>query len=328
MKRIFLLSGENLDLAREEVIALTGNTFDSAGSYKMVDNLLILDADFKFSRLALTRKVYDYLFECSYKDLEKKMASFDWQSVYNKSFSLHITNVGNFSFHEKEAHLAKYIWNKVRSPRVDLDFSQTRIEILVTDKKIFVGKCIMILKQEFHKRRPSVRPERHPTTINPKFARAMINLTGIPTGKAVVDPFCGTGGILIEAGLMRFKTYGYDISPKMIEKAYKNLTYFKIRRFELEEFDATSLRKPVDYVVTDLPYGRGSKVSKDLKKLYLDFLHTLTDILRYKAVLVFPDFVDHKSLIAQASLKIEKEFSLYVHKNLTRNIVLLSKKKG
>ncbi len=320
MKCIFLLSGENLDLAREEVLALAGTQ-----DYWMFENVLILDADFRFDRLAMTRKVYQHLFECSSKDLNRGMEEFDWKKVYNKNFSLRIINLDDTRLHEKEAELAKYIWQKVKEPRVDLDHSQTRIEIIVTEEKIFVGKVIKEIPHEFHKRRPQSWPEKHPTTINPKLARACVNLTGIPVGKVLVDPFCGLGGILIEAGLMRFNTVGYDISGKMLLKCEKNLDYFKIRRFHLEKRDSTHLNSLLDYVVTDLPYGKGSKVSEKIEDLYSKFLKTLWKILRYKAVLIFPSFINHKKLLNDTDFIVENEFSIYVHKSLSRNIVVLSK---
>ncbi|MBW2965368.1 hypothetical protein KY363_07970, partial [Candidatus Woesearchaeota archaeon] len=89
MKTIFLLSGENLDLAREEVLALAGTQ-----DYWQFENVLICDADFRFDRLAMTRKVYQFLFECSYDDLHRKMDEFDWKRVYERNFSLRITNIG------------------------------------------------------------------------------------------------------------------------------------------------------------------------------------------------------------------------------------------
>ena len=320
MKCIFLLSGENLDLAREEVLALAGTQ-----DYWMFENVLILDADFRFDRLAMTRKVYQYLFECSSKELNKHMEAFDWKKIYQRNFSLRIINIGDIKLHEKEAELAKYIWQKVKEPRVDLEHAKTKIEIIVTEEKIFVGKVLKEIPKEFHKRRPTTRPEQHPTTINPKLARACVNLTGIPVGKVLVDPFCGTGGILIEAGLMRFNTVGYDISDKMLLKCEKNLDYFKIKRFHLENRDSTHISNLVDYVVTDLPYGKGSKITDKLEKLYSDFLNNLWKILRYKAVLIFPSFVNHKKLLNKTKFIVENEFNIYVHKSLSRNIVLLSK---
>ncbi|NQU78363.1 hypothetical protein HQ545_01200 [Candidatus Woesearchaeota archaeon] len=320
MKCIFLLSGEDLDMARDEVMALAGTE-----DHWMFDNVLVLDADFRFDRLSLTRKVYQHLFECSYADLDRMMAEYDWKKVYRNHFSLRIINLGPVKLPDKEALLAKHIWNKVREPRVDLKHAKTKIEIIVTGEKIFVGLVKKDINNEFSKRRPNTRPGRHPTTISPKLAKACINLTGIPVGKVLVDPFCGTGGIMIEGGLMRFNTIGYDISEKMLKMCHRNLDYFLIKRFRIEIQDATTLRNLLDYVVTDLPYGKSSKITDKLELLYADFLKTLENILRYKAVIIFPNSIDYLALLNKTGFVVEKTYNVYVHKSLSRNIVLISK---
>ena len=310
-------------MAQAEIQALCP---EKPKSFKRVDNVVICDTDFMFPRLALTKKVYDFLFEATSKNLNEKMKKFDWNEIYDKNFSLKITNAGSIKFYEKEATLAKHIWNQVHEPRVDLKFAQTKIEIILTEKKIFVGKLIYETITNFRMRRSHLRPAPHPTSIHPKLARACINLTGLPRGKILCDPFCGSGGILLEAGLMRFKTVGFDIDDGLLELAEKNLDAFKAKGFRLEKHDSTKLPEDVDYVTTDLPYGRSSKITKKLKLLYTDFLKSLEQNLKYKAVIIFPDFIDHKPLIAKTNFKIEKEFSWYIHKSLTRNIGLLSKK--
>jgi len=111
----------------------------------------------------------------------------------------------------------------------------------------------------------------------------------------------------------------------MLRMAEKNLTYFKIKRFHLEKRDATHLNNLVDYVVTDLPYGKGSHVTKDVDQLYSDFLRILWKILRYKAVVIFPSTVRHKTLLNKTRFRVDAEFNIYVHKSLSRNIVVLSR---
>ena len=237
-----------------------------------------------------------------------------------------IVNIGGFKFEDKEAELAKNIWRRVKMPRVDLKHSQTKIELIVTESKIYCGKVICTNKEEFMKRRPHLRPEHTPTSLNPKLARACINLTGIPTGKVVCDPFCGMGGLLIEAGLLRFNTIGYDIMNKTLKRCQKNLDYFKIKRYKLEKHDATKLSREVDYIVTDLPYGHSSAKTGDLNEIYSSFLKNLNKILKYKAVVIFPSFVKHSKLIKEAGLRLENEFHIYIHKSLTRVVTVVSKK--
>jgi len=77
--------------------------------------------------------------------------------------------------------------------------------------------------------------------------------------------------------------------------------------------------------VTDLPYGKNSIVSHELEILYLSFLKSLKKILGKRAVIVFPDFVDYKTLIKQSGLKLVEEFDFYIHKSLSKRIVVLKK---
>jgi tRNA (guanine10-N2)-dimethyltransferase len=315
MKHIFLLSKEDLGLAKAEVLALSGRK-----SAKLQGNILILDADFDFSRLAMTRKVYQHLFECNIADLEKRMSCFDWQSVYQKDFAVRILGSG---FSEKK--LAGYIWNNVKKPKVNLSNPKTGIDIIIVGKNAFVGKLVSDVFHDFFRRRPSTRPEQHPTTLDPKLALTCINLTGIPDKARILDPFCGIGGFLIEAGLLGLDVVGHDISAVMLGKCRKNLEFYKVKKFKLEKKDATKLSGSMDYVVTDLPYGKGSFISDDLESLYSNFLKALYKCLKCRAVVIFPDFVDHKKLLKKTKFNVEHVFNIYVHKSLSRNIVVLSK---
>jgi tRNA (guanine10-N2)-dimethyltransferase len=153
-----------------------------------------------------------------------------------------------------------------------------------------------------------------------------VNITGLPVGKLLIDPFCGTGGILIEAGLMRFNTLGFDISSKMLKKCERNMGFYGIKRFRLEKRDATHIRQALDYVVIDLTYGKSSKLTSDPEALYGKFLKNLYGVLKYKATIIFPSMIDHRKILKNTDFIVENEFNVYVHKSLSRNIVVLSKK--
>jgi tRNA (guanine10-N2)-dimethyltransferase len=321
MRCIFLLSGDFPQMARAEVLALARS--------KPVDEVrrvLVCDADFRWNRLGLTKKVYRFLFSCSPKLLENCMRDFDWHSVYKKSFSVRVTNLTKSVSPWKESELADFIWDSVEEPKVDLEHSQTPIELIVTDKKVFCGLLLEESGEEFSARRGHLRPENHPTTMSPKIARACVNLTGVDTGHTVFDPFCGTGGILIEAGLMRFKTVGYDIDEEMLKRCQHNLEFFKVKRFSLARRDSTKIDELMDYVVTDLPYGLHSSATDSIDSLYRDFLKVLGKNLKFKAVVMFPHFIDRKGLIEGAGLVAECEFAIPVHSSLTRYVVVIRKK--
>ena len=338
MKYIFLLSKEDLKLAKEEVLSLF-----NIDKYKLIDNLLFLELDDieLANRLAYTKKVYQFLFESNEKDIKNKIEEFDWQSIYKKDFAVRIS--GKDQFNLKEKTLASHIWNKLNNPKVNLDNPKTHIEFFMIKDKIYATKLIKDPHHTFESRKAHKRPERHPTALNPKLARAIINLAGAK--KSIMDPFCGAGGILIEAGLIGLKPIGYDLYKIMVEKSEKNLKHYKIKNYKLVNQDALKIKGKYDYIITDVPYGLNSaiwkKVGKENKKIplkqddrkkgiknlegfYLEFLKNLKKIMKIKAVVIFPNYVDYKKLVKKANLKIEKEFSQYIHKSLTRKILVLS----
>ncbi|MFC1800803.1 TRM11 family SAM-dependent methyltransferase [Nanoarchaeota archaeon] len=191
--------------------------------------------------------------------------------------------------------------------------------LALTKKIIIGGRELKISKKELMNRRTHFLPGMHPASTVPKLARAMVNLTGASDGDLIVDPFCGAAGILIEAALMGFKIVGYDIDEVMLERARKNLDYFKIKDYKLEKKDATTVNYK-GYIIADLPYGLNTKVSEEVEELYLKFFKRLNKVK--KAIIGLPDFVDCDKLIKESKLKIEQEFTWYLHKNLSKKIII------
>ena len=349
MKYLFLLSGDYIGLAKEEVLSL----FDIK-NYKIVDKLLIIDLknNEKIStksnkRLALTKRIYRFLFECKVNELIKIMENFDWNSIYKDSFRLRLHYLNQNKLNKSsEKDFAKYIWRALKKPRVNLENPKTKIELFFVDDKAYCGLLIKENKEDFESRKAHLRPFPHPSSLHPKLARALVNITGIKDNETLLDPFCGTGGFLIEAGLMNIKIAGCDISKNMVKGSKENLKHFKIKNYEIIDKDALKINKKLGYIVTDLPYGLNSNVYlqynknslkqksnkinlkinqknqiKNLEQFYLKFLKNLRKIMKKRAVLIFPNYVNYKKLIKIATLKIEKDFSIYVHRSLTRKIV-------
>ncbi len=313
MKKIYLLSKENIDFAKEEVLALS-----NAKDYAFYNDLLIVSATDKTeNRLAYTKAVYKFLFLCKEKDLINNLKKFNWHRIYKKNFCLRMHNK---KYSEKE--LAGFIWRKLKNPKVKLENPETKIEIFFAKGKALAGLLIKEIKEPFNERRAHLRPELHPSSLHPRLARCIVNLTGIKKG-IFTDPFCGTGGILIEAGLMGLNPIGYDNDERMLWRAEQNLRHFKIKKYKLKKADATALKNKLSYVATDLPYGKNTK-KQDLIKLYSAFLKNLKGILVKKAVIVFPHFINYRALIKKSGLNLKKEFTYYVHRGLTRKIAVLT----
>lgn len=291
MVYIYELSKENLKLAKAEVLALT----KSHGSV-MKKNLLFTK-EYKYpERLAYTKAVYKYL--------GYNINTIKWQKHYKGSFYIRAKG-------KDEKKLAGIIWNKLKRPKVDLKNAKSQFYLL--NKKYF-GLLIHKNKDNYESRKTKNRPESHPSSLHPKLAKAMVNLTGARKGSTILDPFCGSGGILIEVGLMKLKLIGSDLDRIMVNRAKINLKHFKIKA-KITQKDALEIKKKYKYIVTDLPYGKSTKVNnaKELVKQFLNQIKADTIILG------LPNFIK----LPKSKYKKQQHFKIYLHKSLSKDIYVL-----
>jgi len=85
MELLFHLSGENLDLAREEILALA-----DAKKYEQHKNVLIVTSKYSalFERLAYTHGIYEVLFVSRAKDFMTDILHFNFNKHYKKDFKV------------------------------------------------------------------------------------------------------------------------------------------------------------------------------------------------------------------------------------------------
>ena len=245
MKYIFFLSGDYVGLGEDEIVSLFG-----IDDYKSIERLIIADLDDKrrvlnnaFKRLALAKSIYKLLFECKAHDLIETMKDFDWNSVYKDDFCVRLYDFNNDDTITKkyingknnknkikisEKALAGYIWRSLENPKVNLENPKTLVQLFITKNRAYCGVLIYENREDFESRKAHLRPFPHPSSLHPKVARALVNLAGAKENEILLDPFCGTGGLLIEAGLMKIKVIGYDISKMMADGCIENLKNGKI----------------------------------------------------------------------------------------------------
>ena len=321
MEIAFILSGENLDLAEAEAVSLLGLT-----KYRKHGNVLLanmgLAKESLYDRLAMTKKILEVIVFCETGNLEdelQKLQKSDIKNYYEESFSFRSFRHGaGKGISEKKA--ASIIYGKLDDPSVDLKNPKTRFEAHFKDENAFMGKLIWENKDDFNARKAHKRPKLHPSSINPKVAKACVNLLGIMKGE-VVDPFCGSGGILIEAALMGLDVIGYDIDKGMLERSSANLKHYGIKKFTLSCLDSTKLKKRINYVVTDMPYGKNTR-SEGINDVYMGFSDYLRRSLGKRAVIVYSGF-DMKGMLEERGLNVENHFRHYVHGSMMRDIIIV-----
>ena len=183
--------------------------------------------------------------------------------------------------------------------------------------------------REFDQRRAPNRPFFSPISMHPQIARFLVNVSGALQGTTILDPFCGTGGILIEAALTRHNVLGVDRSIQMTAGAKLNLKYYGVNnsRIITGDFLETVIDDTVDAIVTDLPYGRNAPIySQEIGELYRMSFEKFAQILKEgrRCVIAISD----PSLLGAASnsFRTLKIIDHRIHGSLTRHYVILERK--
>ncbi|PSQ02435.1 TIGR01177 family methyltransferase [Halobacteriales archaeon QS_5_70_17] len=179
-------------------------------------------------------------------------------------------------------------------------------------------------RRDYGDRRPTDRPFFQPGSMGPLLARALANLAGARPGRRVLDPMCGTGGVLLEAGLVGADVVGVDAQAKMARGTRENLAHYLDGGAVLRG-DAARLPladDSVDGVVFDAPYGRQSKiVDSDLAALVED---ALAEARRVGSRGVLVADRSWRGAAEAAGWSVEAVFERRVHRSLVRSIHLLS----
>ncbi|MBX0304251.1 TIGR01177 family methyltransferase [Haloarcula salinisoli] len=191
--------------------------------------------------------------------------------------------------------------------------------------------------RDFGGRQPTDRPFFQPGSMAPLEARALVNIAGARPDTTVVDPMCGTGGLLLEAGLVGADVVGGDAQEKMVRGTRRNLRHVldgdghpAPDRYpaagEWGLFRADAARLPLaddaaDAVVFDAPYGRQSRIEGELAPLVSGALEAAHRIAP-RCVLVADR--DWSHLAREAGWTVTDRFERRVHRSLVRHVHVLA----
>lgn len=327
--RYFLgLSGEHETLPLSElraVLEVEGGSVVTAD-----DNVAVVEAGSpEFARrLAFAHNVSELYFSCDRTEVLKNVDKTGFK--VDGAFAVRAEG-----FPEIEGKIGFLIQKKtgakVRLKKPDVTF----FGALAGD--FYFGKLLWDRdKKEFEERKVRYRPFFHPTSLHPKFARAMVNLARVKRGDVVLDPFCGTGGLLIEACLLGAKAIGSDFDRKMVEGTKKNLESYKsaIGGYEVHEWDVRKLSEylpenSIDAVVTDPPYGRSASLGgEDKRTLYFLALSQIFRVLKkngFVSIACPLEVLEFDSLARRAGFLIVEKHYQRIHKSLSRIFYVLRK---
>lgn len=330
MRLLFHLSGEHPTLPRAEVLAVleaSGIRYSVSESF---DQALVVEVDGipDLGRLALSHRVCELLLSCELAEVPRRLNELN---VGTSSFAVRVRRIKGHARGTDVPRLEREIGTaiKARGGRVDLRSPEVTYYGILTDKFLLGRVLAEMDRAQYHGRRPHSRPYFHPGAMLPRNSRCLVNLTRVKPGDQFLDPFCGTGGFLIEAGLLGAKLHGCDIDPEAVEGCRRNLEAYGIKEYMVEERDARSLGTlypgTFDALATDPPYGvSASTGGLGLEELYGSVMGPMRDVLRQGgyACVVAPDAIPLEELAEEAGFKVVEVHRERVHGSLTRKIVV------
>lgn len=337
-KLFFLLSGEYPTLPSSELTSILEAEDHNYRVLEKLTQVLRVEAEAEciesvVLRSAMTRLCGIEIMNCNALSdeilRETGSAPFEEFIEMGESFVVRVRRVRNSAPHliglELERKLGKLILNKVKGVKVNLTNPQkTFFGILTQNRFVFGLKTAEIPAKPFVERRPRKRPFFHPAAIPSKLARCMVNLAQPKRGELVLDPFCGTASILIEAGLMGARVTGLDVKRRMIRGSLQNLRYYGVKPDGMAVADARHLPiARVDCVVTDPPYGRSATtLGWSTIQIVKHFLSVVGETLPRgrRICMAAPKSIKIGKTGEEWGLKHIGSHFAYVHRSLTREI--------
>ena len=135
--------------------------------------------------------------------------------------------------------LSPYQYHKENMPKRGVE-----LVIFGIKSKIYLGETKWVTNPFFDIKLDEGRPERlftHGTSI--KIARSLINLTNTKNDGKIVDPFSGTGTLLIVGLLQNYDVIGFEKDPKCVRVAKTNIRW---------AIDKYKIKKPFLFIIYSL----------------------------------------------------------------------------
>jgi tRNA (guanine10-N2)-dimethyltransferase len=337
----YILSGETKTIAAAECLAIL-ESLNMDYKAEKYDQVLLLKAEEEScqriaERAAMVHRCCISLLKCE-ADFNQIMASLrdvDFQKHVSakETFAVRVKRIKNYSPELSSLLLEKEIGALIHrrvGARANLENPDKLFYGVLTEDIFLFGISVRESERKaLGLRKAKFRPFFIPSSMNPHLARAMVNLSRARPKGVFLDPFCGAGGLLIEAGLMGCKTIGSDIDKKMVKGAKRNLLHFNIVNWNIILSDAKHLPlNRFDSIATDPPYG-GSASTKGVRpeKLIEFFLQELDELSSPTGYICLgtPLTVNVDESILGTSFRIIEKHLIRVHKSLTRQIIVLRK---
>ena len=312
----------SLEVITEGLVILKDISSDSIDNYYQILT----------RRLGYTHEVHQIVMTSNISSLDEDILAVPWQDYIDENFAVRVkrfnSQIDTVAYERKVGAL---ILEKCNNVKVKLNNPNSLIRLVAFKDVIYVAiEKYHLNKKHFEDIKPHKRPFFFPGSMSPKLARCMVNLSRVKAGQLVLDPFCGTGGILIEAGLIGCKVVGSDVKKKKKNGTAINLEYCGIKDYRTFHLDVRELKmyEKVAGVVTDPPYGISTSTGDiDGDDIFKEFFHSIYDNMADDAYLCMasPHYVDLTPMIDDVGFELVEQYAIKMHRSLTRIISVIKK---
>ncbi|MEM4699517.1 MAG: THUMP domain-containing protein [Candidatus Nezhaarchaeales archaeon] len=341
-RAFFILSGEHQSIPAAEVRAILEAELGAEGeAWRLVDEgpyYVVVEAPLRACVRLVDRAsmVMEGCLElassiANVEEASKAARDLDWSWLDGASFAVRVVSKGRergaASSPELERAIGAVIKESCPSAKVSLKAPSKVIRGLVVGRRLLIGvKVAEARRGRFEERRPKKRPFFHPSALEPKLSRLYVNLSRARGGDVLLDPFSGTGGILIEASLIGCTPLGVDLDPAMARGALINAKAFGVQAHTVLG-DARRLPvRSADCIATDLPYGRASSTHGLRRSELLEgFLASAAEVLKRGRYMCLGSSseIDVEGPSLRAGFEVVERHDIRVHRSLVRRIVVL-----
>jgi tRNA (guanine10-N2)-dimethyltransferase len=251
---------------------------------------------------------------------------FDPATVIDGSYAVRLRDPDHLLPALARQRLIDQVWHALPSPQVSLTNPDHELYVYVTPTGIWwAGTQGHASPDGLRGHDPMERPFFRSVLVPRRRARCLVNLTGVRPGQRLLDPYCGTGALLVEAGLLGAAAFGSDVDRAVVTGCRANLAFENIAA-DVRRIDARALGGwglMFDAVVTDLPYGRSASVhGARLPDLFGAFLDSAAEVVRdgSRVVVMAPAGLPEPSNTPFDVITVLRE---RVNRSLTREIWVL-----
>lgn len=315
-QNFFLLTGKRVELARAELSALVKSYHPDAKLTSLSERVSVIYGQYDLKKITSRSACVKY---AGHLLSLSKVTGFDLNGHFRnyRRFACKLVNLSKkYVDMEPLQQLGKYIKEKSPWMQVSLDNPDVTVLYIVTDNGAIVG-----LSEYNGAKLGNVRnrPYFHPVVLEPHLSRIMVNLTMVKENDLLLDPFCGTGSIILEAATMKIRTIGCDLSSKMCYGSIANTGNVDTLIINCDALSLPLQTRGIDAIATDLPYGRAaSAMKRPAKELLKEFVSLISDEMKGKRCCVMCRKGDE-----QLFDNIVEAYDIYVHRSLTRKLMVL-----